>query len=100
MQTMNLEERIKSFAAIGETLRNSLNGSSVHSVGIGRDLSLLIDNQYKLNPWFTPENVRKAVKAIACELTKENLIKWTNCYPELKGQINPVRVGVIMAGNI
>ena len=47
-------------------------------------LNALIDNQYILNPWFTPENVRTALKAIASELTEENLIKWTNAYPELK----------------
>jgi len=94
---MNLEERIKSFAVLGEILRNVLNG---RSGSYGEQLNALIDNQHKLNPWFTPENVRTAVKAIADELTEENLIKWTNAYPELKKNINPVKAGVIMAGNI
>lgn len=94
---MNLEERIKSFAVLGEILRNVLNGISGK---YGEQLNALIDNQYKLNPWFTPENVRTAVKAIACELTEENLIKWTNAYPELKKNITPVKAGLIMAGNI
>jgi hypothetical protein len=94
---MNLEERIKSFAVLGEILRNSLNGRSGR---YAEQLNALIDNQYKINPWFTPENVRTAVKAIADELTGENLIKWTNSYPELKENKNPARIGVIMAGNI
>ena len=100
---MNLEERIKSFALLGETLRKSLNDSFVKNAGTGRDPSLLntlIDNQHKHNPWFTPENVRRAITAIAEELTEENLIRWTNAYPGLKEQKNPLRVGVIMAGNI
>jgi hypothetical protein len=94
---MNLEERIESFALLGETLRNALNGSSE---SYGEQLNILIDNQYKLNPWFTPENVRTAVIAIANELTKENLINWTKAYPELNEKINPIRAGIIMAGNI
>jgi hypothetical protein len=100
---MNLEERIKSFALLGEFLRNSLNGNHMTNVRNGRDHSLLnelIDNQHKINPWFTPENVRRALTAIAEELTEENLIKWTDSYPELSKKTNPSKIGVIMAGNI
>ena len=94
---MNLEERIKSFAALGEIMRSVIKGRS----GIyGEQLSAAIDKQRDLNPWFTPENVRTAVNAIAVELTEENLISWTNTYPGLKEKINPVKAGVIMAGNI
>jgi len=104
IQFMNLEERIKSFALLGEILRDLLNDNDVvKSIGTGRERSLLntlIDNQQKHNTWFTPENVRRALTAIANELTEENLIKWTNAYPELHKKINPFRVGVIMAGNI
>lgn len=100
---MNLEERIESFVQLGESLRNSLNDGIVTNVGTGREMSLLntlIDNQHNLNPWFTPENVRRAVTAIAEELTEENLIRWTNAYPGIDEQKKPLRVGVIMAGNI
>ena len=103
IQIMNLDERIKSFALLGETLRKSLNISLVNKGGTGHDLSLLntlIDNQYTHNAWFTPDNVRKAVNAIACELTEENLIRWTNAYPGLHEQQKQLRIGVIMAGNI
>jgi hypothetical protein len=41
-----------------------------------------------------------ALKAIADELTHENLVKWTGMYPVLANDIKPVNVGVIMAGNI
>ena len=103
IQIMNLDERIKSFALLGETLRKSLNISLVNKGGTGHDLSLLnklIDEQYTHNAWFTPDNVRKAVNAIACELTEENLMKWTNAYPGLQEQQKQLRIGVIMAGNI
>jgi hypothetical protein len=97
---MDLEERIKAFALLGENLRKSL----IDNAGTGNDQSLqlnaLIENQHVLNPWFTPENVRKAVTEIAAQLTEENLIRWTSAYPRLKTPANPLKVGVIMAGNI
>ena len=94
---MNLEERIKSFALLGETLRNSLTDSYNNRYN---QLNTLINNQYNHNPWFTPENVRRAVTAISEELSEDNLIRWTNSYPSLKKQNKPLKVGVIMAGNI
>jgi hypothetical protein len=94
---MNLEERIKSFAALGEILRNSLNGmAGLYS----EKLKILIDKQYKLNSWFTTENVRTALNTISLELTEENLIKWTKKYPELQEKRKSVKAGIIMAGNI
>ena len=100
---MNLEERIESFALLGEFLRNFLNRSQTTNVGNGRDRSLLnklIENQHKMNPWFTPGNVRMSISAIAEELNVENLIHWTNSYPQLSEKTTPLNIGVIMAGNI
>lgn len=90
---MDIEQRIKSFAILGSTLKNHLDDSASH-------LGVLIDNQYKLNPWFTPENTRAALKSVTSELTEDNLIKWTEAYPGIKENKDPVRVAVIMAGNI
>lgn len=95
---MTIEERIRSFSLLGEVLRDSL------ILGNGSDYSLklneLIDKQQFNNPWFTVENVRQAIYSIAEVLTEENLIKWTSAYPELRKPEKPIRVGVIMAGNI
>jgi hypothetical protein len=94
---MNLEERINSFVLLGEILRKA---SDDTSATYSAQINALINNQSMVNPWFTSENVRKAISSIANELTLENLIRWTNSYPELKVQIKPLRAGVIMAGNI
>jgi hypothetical protein len=94
---MNLRERIESFADLGELLRNSIDKKENK---YSARLFELINNQHLKNEWFTPENVRSALNAIAGELTEENLIKWASAYPELKENINPLRAGVIMAGNI
>jgi hypothetical protein len=41
-----------------------------------------------------------AVLAIAEQLIRENLTNWTSHYPELDSEKNPLKVGIIMAGNI
>jgi hypothetical protein len=94
---MNLKERIRSFAVLGEILRNS---RDKRSTGTSDKLNLLISSQHLHNPWFTPENVSRAVNSIADKLTEENLIRWTNRYPKLDEEIIPLKVGIIMAGNI
>jgi hypothetical protein len=94
---MDLDERIESFVILGKILRTALND---RSATYGEELHAVINNQQKLNPWFTPENVKAAVKAIADELTEENLTIWTSAYPELREKNDPVKAGVIMAGNI
>ena len=86
---MDLKERIKSFALLGEELRNSSD-----------DMNSIIETQVNLNPWFTPENVRRAITAIGTQLTEENLRKWTSRYNGIDVEEIPMKVAVIMAGNI
>jgi hypothetical protein len=99
---MDLKERIKSFASLGETLRESLNNISYGYNGNGHYHSLhkIIETQVSLNPWFTPDNVKRAITSIANELTIENLTKWTGAYKEISNEEPLARVAVIMAGNI
>ena len=97
---MELKERIKSFAQLGEILRDSLDIGFLTISAETYNLSELIENQQKLNPWFTAANVRKALAAIAHELTESNLKGWMNAYPSLPEERKPLRAGVIMAGNI
>lgn len=94
---MNLKERIESFSSLGKTLRESLEekDNNKHS-----GLNEFINNQHLKNEWFTPDNVRMAVRAIAEELTIDNLNKWCSAYPQLTDAVKPINVGVVMAGNI
>lgn len=94
---MDLQERITSFAELGEILRDALDGIPGR---YSSQLNHLIDNQHFKNPWFTPENIRMAIKAIARELTYDNLLKWTISYPALNEKTKSNRIIVIMAGNI
>jgi len=94
---MTLKERISAFSELGKILRNALDGKETMFT---EELISLVSNQHLVNPWFTPVNVRLAVKAIADELTEENLVKWTDAYPELKNEPGGRNVGIVMAGNI
>jgi len=94
---MKLNERIESFSELGQILRDSLKGKNTEYSSLLENL--ILNQQYK-NPWFTPENVRMALKANADELTPENLVSWTSRYPELDYNENLIKVGVVMAGNI
>jgi len=94
---MKLEERISAFSALGEILRDALPGKSTPYTD---RVTYLIETQHLKNQWFTPENIRLALKSIADELTAENLVKWTDSYPDLKKTYKPLNVGIIMAGNV
>lgn len=94
---MILEERISAFSTLGEILHNSLQGRSTPFTGRVNDL---IETQHLKNPWFTPANVRLALNNTADELTEENLVKWTATYPALNDTVEPLNVGIIMAGNV
>lgn len=94
---MKLNERIESFSELGETLRKSVKGEPTDYT---KSLNQLIGTQHLKNPWFTPENVRTAMKAIADELTYNNLTKWISSYPDLNHDIKSVKAGIVMAGNI
>ncbi|MCK7530357.1 MAG: hypothetical protein MZV63_04550 [Marinilabiliales bacterium] len=60
----------------------------------------LIDTLHLSNPWFTPDNVRRAVSAIGNNLTHENLPPVALSLPETVGDKGPLTIGVVMAGNI
>jgi len=94
---MDLKERIESFSRLGEILRNALNGEEGrHATGF----NILADNLWQENGWFTPDNVRLAVRNIAGMLTLKNLKEWCSAYPALSIPAKPLNVGVVMAGNI
>ena len=93
---MDIRERIESFSTLGAILRDSLEGKQTK---YSERLHHLIETQHLKNAWFTPDNVRLAIKSIAEQLTNENLTKWTDAYPGLQQSHEPLTVGVIMAGN-
>jgi hypothetical protein len=85
---MNFQQRIDAFVKLGQFFEQSV---------------LVTDNPVfkraqTLNPWFTIENIRQAVKAWADNLRRQKLNEWLEAYTIDSGK--PQTVAIIMAGNI
>ena len=86
-----MKNMIETFSALGARL-----------LGFGDDdaTRAVIDSACRANGWFTPADIRRAVRAIACDmLQREKLEAWLANYPVLP-VAEPRRVLVVMAGNI
>lgn len=86
---MTLSNRIELLSLLGR-----------HLLKFEDRLEQTILQTYYQNRWFTQENTRKSIEAIARQfLDKEKLIQWTNAY-QIKEEVVAKRVGLVMAGNI
>ena len=103
---MTLDNRIEAFSILGKFLKQIEKGEKNSDCD---DLNELFYNDFNeliaqvsiYNPWFTEQNIKKAIAAIAENLDKNSLSTFLAPYrtnfPENK---DPKRVAVIMAGNI
>jgi len=94
---VNKERRIVAFSALGSAMRDAASG--IENDPSSRFLKL-IDTLENSNPWFTPDNVRMALRAIGGKLTEARLREWLGRYPEIPDHTLDSTVGVVMAGNI
>ncbi|WP_341832037.1 acyl-CoA reductase [Sphingobacterium thalpophilum] len=83
---MTKQQRINAFVKLGERLQERPD-----------DLIQIIQFAQHKNPWYTPQNVERAIQAIAANLTIEKLNHWLAPYPDLN---STKIVGLILAGNI
>lgn len=78
-------------------MRESAAGSNS---GMAGRFTSLTETLHLSNPWFTPDNVSRAIEAAGNILTGEKLTRWLSAYPALDEKREPETVGVVMAGNI
>jgi len=92
---MNKMNKLNAFITLGESIHDALNSdSSPYSF----ELSTAIKNAEKANPWFTEQNIRKALAEISQMLRNivaDDIFSQYMISPE-----HPKTVAVIMAGNI
>jgi len=86
---MNLQARIQAFTHLGEYLK-----TDIQQEAEGKLYSAEV-----LNPWFTKENIDKALNAWHEQLKVDMLTAWLSPY-KLKEVVSPKKVLIIMAGNI
>lgn len=85
---MTLAERIESLAKLGEIIHQD-----------NAQLADVVELSYRLNPWFTSDNVWKSLGAIRDEfLNKEKLTQWTSNYTIDSSEMKTI--GLVLAGNI
>ena len=88
---MKKNERIELLAELGDFLNSEPDEA----------LQLAIQRSYAENRWFTPENIRKALRAIAGGfLDREKLQAWSAKYAIAEREHPARTVGLVMAGNI
>jgi len=80
------QQRINAFVKLGQLLQN-----------YPQDLVQVIEQAQYKNPWYTVGYVKKAIQAIAANLTNEKLQHWLSDYPDMQSEKT---VGLILAGNI
>lgn len=92
---MELQKRIDAFSQLGTELLKykQTNGDEEDK------LEQVIVSLNHYNGWFTEENVRNAIAAWGENLTQEKLDKWLSGY-EWGDDVEPVKIGIVMAGNI
>ena len=101
---MNLEQRIAAFSKLGSFMRQFADVNPVSDPdvpfndlffdGMAHQLKLAHEN----NSWFTRENLAYAFRSWTESLTEGSLSEWIGAYD--MREVNPKRVGIIMAGNI
>lgn len=84
---MKIEQRINAFSNLGKFLTN-LQDEEFQSMAERARLE---------NPWFTEQNVRKALDGIKKFLDDDSLIQWLSRYRPVA---EPKKIGIVMAGNI
>ena len=86
---MELKDRIKALTFLGEEIMNE-----------GDWLEPSIARAYHENKWFTPENSKKALDAIANQFLQESILEsWISRY-EIGQNEGGRKVGLVLAGNI
>ncbi|AJR04020.1 acyl-CoA reductase [Siansivirga zeaxanthinifaciens] len=101
---MDLQERIKAFAKLGDFLsqfskdtiqkKENIEHNEIFFDGFKHQLKLAQEN----NGWFTDENMRFSLEGWSKLLTEENLETWLKPYNI--SNVQPKLVAIIMAGNI
>jgi hypothetical protein len=98
---MNLPERIRAFADLGQFLKQYINEQAKNEPQFDewqKKFDMAIQQSNAANAWFTSENIIFALNNWAEALTPTMLQNWLEPYHIQ--EIQPKQVAVIMAGNI
>ena len=86
---MDIEQRIQVFVELGQELADTSD-----------EFKARLQTAKHKNGWFNTEQSQLAFVNWSKTLTASNLKQWAAMYPQLINEIEPKKVGLIMAGNI
>lgn len=86
---MSLSERIQIIVQLGKYLSEG-----------GEELKAVTQKAFEKNKWFTKEFIDYSFKSIAEYYLDENKLKKWVSYYHIDDNINPQKIGIVMAGNI
>ncbi len=101
---MKVEKRINAFVKLGDFLgqfqpdRITKNDTVLENEMFFEPFLIQIKRAKEFNGWFTEDNILYAFNSWSNILIKSDLTKWTSTYS--LNILNPVNIGIIMAGNI
>lgn len=88
---MTITDRVNSFVKLGIILNKVAK----------QQPDDLFSSIQRSNPWFTPVNIQMALEGLGYMLSEASLLRFISGYNELHNQwLKPLKVGLIMAGNI
>ena len=94
---ISLQDRITAFSSLGEKIKMMV---CAEDASTSDELEEISTRPCNKNPWFTIENILKALDSIASMLEETQLVNWMNSYPWTRENRAPKTIAVIMAGNI
>jgi hypothetical protein len=97
---MQINERIDGLVKWGHALSALLEDYESPAGQESGPLQPVLAQAYQLNKWFLPASSLRSLKAISTCLERSSLNNWASAYPALRSEPAPLRVGIVMAGNI
>jgi hypothetical protein len=98
-------KRKEAFVKLGKILMDycgneaSVSQTTDHSFNKNLEEAVKLSSEY--NPWFTYDNIEKAISATGQSLSEVELTSWLSKYDsKLLEPSTPLTIGVVMAGNI
>jgi hypothetical protein len=104
-QILNVDKRIAAFVKLGTYLRHFGTDRDQHTGEVLHEsfyteMEELIERMNIHNPWYTPDNIRRALSALGDSLEESAVTDWLSAYAGRMNISEPKTVAVIMAGNI
>jgi hypothetical protein len=102
---ISVPKRKEAFIKLGKILidycRNEASLSHTKYPSYNTNLDEAVNLSSEHNPWFTNDNIKKAIRAIGQSLSEAEITNWLSMYDnKLTEPSTPLTIGVVMAGNI